>query len=299
MKRLFWIFFLFSSRLLAQDTLYDGMHIEMDEVVFKAAKNGWDVQSFIRRMKTDTTFYKAFVSLRVVPYESDNEIQVFDEHKQTLATLHNNTKQTMNKDCRTVTILNEKVTGNYYNRDKTPRYYTAELFQNLFFRQGTECGMSDNIAKTTKAKGSLERHKEHLKQLVFNPGSKISGVPFVGDKASIFDDDVAKMYDFKLTFVTYEGQECYNFQAIPKEEYKNDVVFNRLDTWFRMTDYSILARDYSLSYHTLLYDFDVQMKVRLEQHGTRLLPSSIDYTGDWHVMSKKRERSHLNIAFDY
>lgn len=283
------------------DTTIMGMHFLMDEVVVKSAKNGWDVDGFIRRMKEDTTFYKAFLGLRVVAYTSDNEISFLDEKSKTIAQLENRTEQTMRGNCRTVKVSNEKILGDYYDKKKNPRYYTAELFQNLFFRARTsECGGTDNINASTPVKGQLEKHKEQLKQLVFNPGSKVEGIPFVGKKASVFEDKgVRQRYDFRLKFVQYNGEECYFFQAIPKEEYKDEVVYNQLDTWFRVADYAIVARDYALSYHTMLYDFDVVMKVRLEKLGARLLPSSIDYRGNWHVFTKKRERSKFNILFDY
>jgi len=283
----------------AQDTTRAAFDVEMDEVVIRAVKAGWDVQAFIRRMQSDTTFYKAFVNLKVVHFESENAIDIFDGDNKVIASLHNQATQDAANGCRTLTVKDEVVTGDYYNRDGSPRYYTGELFENLFFRKGTECVLSDVISRSNKGKGRFEKNKEQLKQLVFNPGSKITGIPFVGDKASVFDPEIAKMYDFKLSFVVYNDEECYLFRAIPKEEYKKDVVFNQLDTWFRKSDYSILARDYALSYHTMLYDFDVQMKVRLEKLGERLMPSTIDYRGNWHVMAKKRERAHLNIVFDY
>jgi hypothetical protein len=277
-----------------------GMHFTMDEVVIKSPKNGWDVDAFIRRMKADTTFYKAFLGLKVVSYTSDNEIVFFDEFGKNIAQLQNRTEQTVKAKCKNVSILNETVGGNYYDKKHQPRYYTSELFHNLFVNPcSNECGISDVIALNKGEKSRTDKNIEHLKQLVFNPGSKISGVPLVGNKASIFEDGISSKYDFKLKFVTYNGDECYLFQAIPKEEYKNDVVFNQLDTWFRIEDYAIVARDYALSYHTLLYDFDVKMKVRLEKVGKKLLPSSIDYVGNWHLFSKKRERARFNILFDY
>jgi hypothetical protein len=306
MKRLLILFCLLNLASLQQlraqdtDTAVLGMHIMMDEVVIKAAKNGWDLNGFIRRMKQDTTFYKAFLGLRVVAYTSDNEIQIVDEDNKTIARLENRTVQTMKNDCRTVQVVNEKVSGNYYDRKKQPRYYTAELFQNLFFRPRTdECGATDIIGRQPKANGTIEKNKEQLKQLVFNPGSKVDGIPFVGKKASVFEDGVAERYDFQLKFAQHNGEECYLFRAIPKEKYKDDVVYNQLDTWFRISDYAIVARDYALSYHTVLYDFDVVMKVKLEKVGQRLLPSTIDYRGNWHIFSKKRERSHFTILFDY
>jgi hypothetical protein len=300
---LFLIFVIIPLKNIAQelDTTIMGMQFTLDEFVVKSAKNGWDVDGFIRRMKEDTTFYKAFLGLKVVSYTSDNAISFLDENATILASLENRTEQTTYGNCRTIVVTQEKVNGNYYDKQKNPRYYTAELFQNLFFRPRVrECGATDNIEIGSNAKGRMEKHKEQLKRLVFSPGSKVEGIPFVGKKASVFEDNgIRQRYYFKLRYVDYQGEECYFFQAIPKEEFKDEVVYNQLDTWFRISDYAIVARDYSLSYKTMLYDFDVVMKVRLEKSGQRLLPSVIDYSGNWHVFSKKRERSRFKILFDY
>lgn len=273
--------------------------VQMDEVVVKAAKEGWDVQGFIKRMQHDTTFYKAFMSLKVVAYQSLNDIQIFDSDKEMVASMHAKGVQTVDAGCRTMKVEEEHTTGNYYKKNGSPRYYTGELLEHLFLKKGTECGASDAVVKSTKEKGQIARSKEQLKQLVFNPGSKITGVPFIGDRASVFEPSISKLYDFKLRFVLYNGEECYLFQAIPKREHLSEVVFNKLDTWFRKSDYSIVARDYSLSYRTILYDFNVQMRVRLQKEGERMVPSSIHYEGEWHVMTKKRERARFDIEFMY
>ncbi|MCC6186968.1 MAG: hypothetical protein IT256_07445 [Chitinophagaceae bacterium] len=297
----FSLFRIGNSVAQAVDTNIMGMQFTMDEVVIKSAKNGWDLAGFIRRMKEDTTFYKAFLGLRILPYTSDNDIFFYDNKDNIIAQLENRTVQTMNANCRSVAVVNEKVKGNYYDRKKEPRFFTATLFQNLFFRsRANECGQTDIIALQDPPRGRIEHSKEQLKQLIFNPGSKVDGIPFVGKKASVFENEgVQQRYDFRLKFVQYQGEECYFFQAIPKEAYRSQVVFNQLDTWFRVSDFSIVARDYALSYSTLLYDFDVAMKVRLEKVGERLLPSSIDYKGNWHIFSKKRERASFRILFDY
>jgi hypothetical protein len=303
-RQFFVLFFLgcFKSVFAQElDTTIMGMHFTLDELVVNEAKKGWDVDAFIKRMKEDTTFYKAFLGLRVVPYSSDNEITFYDEKGKSIAHLSNRTIQNIKNQCRTVIVSIETVQGDYYDRDNKARYYTAEMFQNLFFRpRNNECGLNNNVNSTSLPQNKMDRHKEQLKQMVFNPGSRVEGIPFVGKKASVFEEKgVRQRYDFRLKYVVYNGEDCYFFQAIPKPEYKEEVVYNQLDTWFRVSDYAIVARNYALSYKTLLYDFDVVMKVRLEKTSFGLLPSSIDYRGNWHVFSKKRERAAFNILFDY
>ncbi len=154
-------------------------------------------------------------------------------------------------------------------------------------------------ALDAQGKGQLEKSKYELKQLIFNPGAKISGVPFMGDRASIFDEGEAEKYDFKITREMYDGMECLVFRITPKSGYEREVVYNELTTWFRKSDFSIVARDYSVSYRTLLYDFDVHMKVRTKEVGAKLYPTYIDYDGNWHIFTKKRERVKFKVDIVY
>lgn len=297
--------FFFSAFANAQnkDSSIFSLPIQMDEVTISAARSGWDVEAFIRRVKTDTTFYKAFRSLHLVPYTSVNDIRILNKNQGTQASLNSKTQQYIKGRCRGMKVLEEKTTGDFYKRNKEYRYYTAELYASLFFtKEGEEvCGEDDIVAGKLdeKGKGSLEKNKAQLKQLIFNPGSPIKGVPFVGNKAAIFEPEIAKMYNFKLLSVAYGDEDCYLFQAIPKPEYASDVVYNELSTWFRKSDYAIVARNYSLSYHTMLFDFDVSMKVRLQNVNGKLLPSTIDYNGNWYAITKGRERSVFKAVFSY
>ena len=286
------ILLVISGTIKAQDTSIFKFPIAMDEVVISAAREGWDVQGFIKRVQNDTTFYKAFKSMRIISYNATNDIRVYNKREKVTASLYSLTRQKAWNGCRTMDVLQEQVTGNFYKRNKEYRYYTAELYAYLFFTEDTLCGQSDIIGDVSgeKETGTIARQKQKLKQLIFNPGSKVAGVPFMGDKAAIFEPDIAKMYDFKLASEEYDGEECYVFKAIPKPEYKTDVVYNYLATWFRKSDYSIVARDYSLSYSTLAYDFDVVMKVRTKEQQGKLLPTRIEYDGNWHVFTQKRER---------
>jgi len=147
--------------------------------------------------------------------------------------------------------------------------------------------------------GRLNRYKAQLKQLIFNPGARVQGVPFIANKTAIFEPEVAALYDFKLRSTDYLGEACYLFIITPKPEHRSQVIYNNLTTWFRKSDYSILARDYALSYKTLLFDFDVKMKVRLKQEGKKMVPASIVYDGNWHLSTQGRERAKFYSYFIY
>jgi hypothetical protein len=275
--------------------------IQMDSVVVTAKKNGFDVNAFIRRVQTDTTFYKAFKSIRVTPFNAINDITVLGDKGQVVASLHSKTKQNVVNGCRTMQTEEQNTTGNFFKSGGGYNYYTAELYDYLFFTHGQVCGQNDIVAQSMdeRGEGKMEKSKYQLKQLIFNPGAKISGVPFMGDKASIFDPEEARRYDFKILSNDYAGVPCYVFKVTPKTDEKQDVVFNELTTWFRKSDFSIVARDYSLSYSTMLYDFDVHMSVRTSQVGDKLLPTYISYAGNWHIITKKRERVNFITRLSY
>ena len=277
--------------------------ILIDEVIIKSSDKGFDIKDFIERIKNDTTFYKAFRSMHLVTYNADNDIRVYEKKSNKVkASLLSETKQIYRNGCRTMNVLDEKITGDFYNKKKEYNYYTAELYASLFFTKGKVCG-EDNIVKGRleehNASGSLEKNKAKLKQLMFNPGSKISGIPLMGNKSAIFDPEIARMYDFRLATEDKNGIPCYLFEATPKKEYAGEVVYKQFKTWFRQSDYSIVSRDYALSYNTVAYDFDVVIHVDLEQVGKMLLPSYISYRGNWFAFTKGREKVNFTAKFDY
>lgn len=285
---------------LAQDTAYkfQGMTITLDEVVVNAKRIGFDVNGFIQRVKEDTTFYHAFKNLRVVGFTADNDIRVTDKKGgKTIASLKSHTRQLVNGKCRSMEVIDEKTTGDFYTKKGDYNYYTAELYANLFFTKGTVCDGGDG----NPAKGSLARHKSQLKQLIFNPGKPISGVPVVGNKVAIFDRDLMKYYDFAITSQTNNGTDCYVFSATMRKGLSSidraEVVIDELVTYFNKETWEIVGRKYSLSYKTMVFDFKVSMNVQMTKMGDLLLPALITYNGTWNVPFKKRETADFTARF--
>lgn len=285
------------------DTTSFSEHIVLDEFIVTARNEGFDVPNFIRLIKEDTTFYKAFKSMRIRTFNAENHIECFNKKGIKIAGLDSETKQIYRNGCRTMNVLEEQTFGDFYDKNKNYNYFTAQMYASLFFTNGTICKENNivkgSISKELSGKNRIEKSKTQLKLLMFNPGSNIPGLPFMGNKVGIFEPEVAKMYDFSLSVEQKNGQESYKFAAIPKPEFAKKVVINKFVTWFRPTDYSIIARDYSLSYNALGYDFDVDMYVILQQIGKELLPSFISYRGNWKVITKDRERVNFNAQFSY
>lgn len=277
-----------------------GKETVLTEVVIR---NGFDVNKFLQRIKYDTTFYKAFRTLRILGFTSLNDVRMLDSDGRTKASLHSKTRQNRANGCRTMDVLEEKTTGNMY-KGRELNYYTAELYAGLFFTNGKVCGETNIVAgsqRNVRSKSGIEKHKEQLKMLFFNPGQRIPGIPFIGDKIDIFDPSVSKYYDFSVDMEEMMGQPCYLFKIVPKDDTDPDkIVFDNITTWFNAKTMEIVARNYDLSYDTPVYDFDVHMEVRMTKFQGLLVPELLTYNGNWKVALKKRERGVFTATiFDF
>jgi hypothetical protein len=115
--------------------------VDVDSIVVSAPR--FDVQEFIRMVEKDETFYNAFANLRHISYKAHNEVRCYTRGGRALASYTSKTTQNVDTaDCRTMTREDEKTTGRYYERGKgnqTPRYYTAKMYEKLFFTYGRIC----------------------------------------------------------------------------------------------------------------------------------------------------------------
>src|SRR5665213_2290399 len=197
------IFLQYSFLLFAQDksdsiVKVDRNYITLSEIV---VNNKLDVPSFIERVKNDTTFYKAFRNLRIIGYTSLNDIRMLDTKGNIQASLNSKTQQVRLGNCRRMNVLEQTTTGDMYDDDGNFNYYTAQMYAGLFFTKDSVCGET-NIVKghefSTEGLSGIDKHKEQLKMLFFNPGKKINGLPFISGKTEIFDASMADKYDMAI-----------------------------------------------------------------------------------------------------
>lgn len=278
--------------------------VNLSEVVIRTDLN---VARFMKQVKEDTTFYKAFRNLRVLGFTSWNDISLRDKKGKVKASLVSKTRQIHAGNCRTMEVLEEKARGDFYDENRNYNYYTGEMYAGLFFTKGKICGES-NIVKGVefkpKSMKGMAKHKEQLKMLFFNPGKRIPGIPFIGDKIDIFDPDRADNYNFSIDYGDYEGQSCYIFSLKAKSRdeggKKNSIVIDSMITWFNAKTMEVMARNYDMSYDAGVYDFEVHMEVQMTKYGDYLVPKLLRYIGNWDVVTKKRERGFFTATlFDF
>ncbi len=255
--------------------------------------NRLNVPSFINRIKEDTSFYKAFRNLRVLGFTSLNDIRMNDKDGKLQASLRSKTVQTRVNNCRTMQTFDEVVTGDMYDENRNFNYYTANMYASLFFTKEPVCNES-NVVKdrefSTKDKKGIEKHKEQLKTLFFNPGKKINGLPFMSNKTAIFEDDMADLYDMSIDMDFYNNTSCYIFRQKVKPGKKSKVVVDEMTTWFNDSTFEVVGRNYLLSYDAGVYDFVVNMEVLMTTYKNLTVPATLRYNGNWKAVTKRRER---------
>lgn len=279
-----------------KDTLVTlgGREVTLTPVVIR---QGTNVSGFIKRVEEDSTFYKAFKNLRILNYSSINDVRMFDKRGRVESSLYSKTRQWAANGCRVTNVLEEKVSGDYFDANGEPNYYTAELYASLFFSKDTVCGQTNvvgDIARNIKGKKGIDKRKEQLKMLFFNPGKDIPGIPLMGTKVQVFDTKRSDLYDFTVDIQEYKGKTAYVFMLKVKDDLsffkRDEVVIDEMTTWFDYTTFEVIERDYKMTYNAGVYKFNVNMHVEIDKIGELLYPKLIRYDGNWGVLIKGSER---------
>lgn len=292
------LFLCICANLFAQekDTLLSvgGREVTLTPVVIR---KGTNVPGFIKRVEQDSTFYKAFKNLRILNYSSINDVRMFDKKGRVESSLYSKTRQWADNGCRVTNVLEEKVTGDYFDNKGTPNYYTGELYASLFFSKDTVCGQTNvigDIERSIRGKKGIDKRKEQLKMLFFNPGKDIQGIPLMGNKVQVFDTRRSDLYDFIVDIQEYKGKTAYVFTLKVKEDLsffkKDEVVIDEMTTWFDYETFEVIERDYKMTYNAGVYRFNVTMHVEIDKIGGMLYPKLIRYDGSWGVLIKGNER---------
>lgn len=294
------VFLFLCNDLSAQtDSLYEyfGGVVYLDSLTVRAGRGGFEVADFIQQVETDESFYKAFKNIRTLSYSAENEIQIKDKKGKLKAEYFSVSRQESDGDCREMTLESEKIEGDFFKKNREYRYYTAKLFDRVFYTQGRVC---ESDAVENSKPNALERQYVELKKLIFSPGQE-ADVPFIGKKTAIFSKEMRPYYDFFIQSEKYtDGTPCYVFKAVAKPDFKEDkTVIKYLETWFSKEDFQITARNYKLEYYGAVFDFSVEMDVRIKNIGKAFVPSKVQYKGFFDVPLKKPEYGEFIVELNY
>ncbi len=274
--------------------------VYLDSVVVKATQSGFSVEDFIEMVQKDQSFYAGFRNLRTSSYIMETDMK-FEGRKPRQNTYYQATHmQSYSFPCRELRLLKEDQGKRFRRNNGKNRYYTSELYERLFAREGVFC---DSVTDERIAEGFTDErgHIGELKRLLFSPGES-SNVPFIGKKTAIFSERMADYYDFEIRSEPWEdNREAFVFNVKVKPEYldrkENHTVIKQLSTYFDRENWQVLCRKYRLQHKTALFHFDVLMEIRLEKEGHKYFPEKISYQGDWNIPTKRREIGSFSLDF--
>ena len=266
--------------------------ITLDEFVVSAGLEDFDAADFIRQIQEDTTFYQAFLNLKYFPHDIKSAMVVYEKDESERGTLQRKARQYLSTDkMMWVDITYENSNGKLKKRNGSWKYLTAEMYDEVFFP--TEKQRVDNriVQKEQELSGSgLDKHKAQLKKMLFNPGKEIESVPLIGKKMAIFDDEMVPFYNYSIyAYAWQDSIPCIAFSCYVKEGDEDEVVIRDMTSYFHRDTHEVIAREYRLAHKTILFDFDISMKVENTLQNGYLLPNKIAYSGFWDIPFKKPE----------
>jgi hypothetical protein len=275
--------------------------IQLDSSVNITAQK-LSVETFIKAVMTDTSFYKAFRNMKKYDFIAEHRIYTYTKKDKVEGRLYRKIRHHAigpNK----VEYLAKSDTGKVYKRDGKYQLYTVELF-NYIFMNAYQTEFSDD-SFGGKAESKDASYKDKLKTLIFSPGRPVKGIPFIGSKTEIFSANMRQYYDYSFYSATYlDSIPVYRFKVSVKPELsswtKDGLMIKELVTIFDKRNFEILGRYVDMKYNNMLFDFDVQMNIEMSYSGEVKLPAKITYQGNWNVPLKKEERaSFLILHKDY
>jgi hypothetical protein len=276
--------------------------IQLDSVVNIRASR-LNVETFIRAIVSDTSFYQAFRNMKKYNFIAENRIYTYDKHNEVDGRIFRRIKHN-NSGPQRLQFLVKQDTGKVFKKNGKYQLYTLDMFDYIFMN-AYKSDYSDEAFASKAPDDKNGSYKDKLKTLIFSPGKPVKGIPFIGSKTEIFSANMRQYYDYSFYSATYlDSIPVYRFKVVMKPDLsswtKDGLMIKELTTIFDKRNFEILGRFVDMKYSNLLFDFDVQMNIEMSYSGEVKLPTKITYQGNWNVPFKKEERaSFLIVHKDY
>jgi len=301
---LFFALFPFTHVTAQTDTITNVY--QLGDLVIHGNAKGLNLEGFMQQVKEDTSFLHAFLNMRYFPHAVKSGLMVRNKGENEVATLYRQGQLLRTGPNAELRIDSTNETGKLRSRNGDMRYLTAELYDDLFWPQG-QWKADNSIAAYERAGrggGRIEKYKDQLKKFMFNPGQEIASVPFIGDKLALFDPEMIPYYDFSIATEHRNGHSCWLFSAVAKDSLNGKradddaTVIKTMHTWFDQSTMQVIARDYRIAHASLLLDFDISIQVDNTVVAGELLPTFVNYDGDWDIPFHKREIVRFWLAME-
>jgi hypothetical protein len=299
---LLFLFFLSSISFAQQIKRFnpDSIHTFVMDSVVNIRSHHLNAQDFIDAVLADTGFYKAFRDMKRFSFIAENRIYTYNKNNKVDGKIYRKIKHSDIGGKHITEYLVKKDSGNLYKSNGKYQLYTVEMFDYIF---GNAYNSDFAEGPPLDGKGGKnESYKDKLKTLIFRPGHKVTGIPFISSKSEIFSKDMQEYYFYQFARGKYlDSIPVYRFRVVRKPSIAdNDVVIKEMSTIFDARTFKILGRYVDMKYSNWIFSFDVQMNIELAEFDGELLPVKITYQGNWDVPLHKTERaSFLIVHKDY
>ncbi len=295
------VVFCFDISLQAQDVV---KVVTLEGVDISAVADDFDTKAFIEKVKNDNTFYLAFKALNYYPARYNAWLKVFKRGEKEKGHVNRSAERFKSEDLMWVVITEEEIKGKVKKKNGKYKYLTAEVWDEVFFpveKKKVNMKPTREFEKN-KDLSSSEKHRMEVKQMMFNPGLEVDGIPFIGKKMGIFEELMHEYYEYSVYQTNYKDSiECLVFEAEIMEGFREGkTVIKSLLTYFDKETYEVLKRDIHLKYFSLPIDFDIYINVENQRVNGVLLPEKIYYKGFFDLpFMKKEEIEFMLYDFDY
>jgi hypothetical protein len=305
--RAFQILLLFFLLLdLKQDSIAQDIVkvVSLNEITIQAVADDFDTDAFIETVKSDSTFYLAFKAMNYYPSIYHGWLKAFKKGEVEKGYVIRKAERIRSGDWMWVELLEEEEKGKIRKRNGDYKYITAEAWDEVFFPQKkrkVNMNMHKDFDKY-KSLSKSEKHRMEVKQLMFNPGNEVDGIPIIGKKMGIFEEDMHQYYEYSVYTDMYKDTvTCLVFEAIALPEFqKGKTVIKTLTTYFDQETLEVMQRQVLLSYSSMLIDFEIYIDVKNQKLNGVLLPEMIYYKGFFDVPFMKKERVEFRLdEFNY
>lgn len=273
--------------------------IAIDSNLVNIKSHKLNAQDFIDAMLKDTSFYQAFRNMKKYSFDAENRVFTYDKKNKVNGKIYRKIHHSNNMGAHKMEFLAKRDSGEVYKKNGKYELYTVEMFDYIFMN-----AYNSDFVKSDAPVGSgkNEGYKAKLKTLIFTPGRRVPGIPFVSGKTEIFGPELRQFYTYQFARGKYlDTIPVYRFRVIPKTSIQDDdVMIKEVTTIFDTRTFEILGRYIDMKFKNFLVDFDVQMNIECNKFDGELLPVKITYQGNWDIPFHKEERaSFLIVHKDY
>src|ERR1700761_7384684 len=143
-----------------------------------------NAQDFIDAVLADTDFYKAFRDMKKYSFTAENYVYAFDKKNKIDGKIYRKLKHTNTNGKYAVTYIAKSDSGNVYKKDGKYQLYTVNMFDYIFTNAyKSEPGSGNPFQNVDGSKDAS--YKTKLKTLIFAPGHRVDGLPFISGKTEI------------------------------------------------------------------------------------------------------------------